>query len=352
MGKKQHYVPQFLLRNWSEDKSSIKTYLLNENRVVQTASISSQAQKPFFYGKDQEVESILCQLEEESALIIAKLLTENFELSIEERGVIVHFIAMQNIRTPNAIQQTNDMASALARDLLIKEKKFEEFKENIKDLNVEFTDPTAKQLEFFLSTFLMYTDLKLCLLKANNDNKFVIGQDPVITLNPYLVEKRWSGPKRGIGIRGVIIILPVSPLYSLCLYDKTVYKIMNGNNVSCLNNDDIYLLNKYQFLTTDNVIFFNNSLNNPDAITEETKKYRAQPKANVQDFINEKDPRKMLVAMQLEEYGLPQNFRFCAIMEAAYRMVLDSYTVVRENTFYAERYYRSDPKFQFLFKDR
>lgn len=352
MGKKQHYVPQFLLRNWSEDKSSIKTYLLNENRIIPTAPISSQAQKHFFYGEDQEVENILCQLEEQSSLIISKLLVENFELSMEERGVIVHFIAMQNIRTPNAIQQTNDMASALARDLLIKEKKFEEFKENIKYLNVGFTDPTAKQLEFFLSTFLMYTDLKLCLLKANNDNEFVIGQDPIITLNPYLVEKRWPGPKRGIGIRGVIIVLPISPLYSLCLYDKTVYKILNGNNVSCLNNGDIDTLNKFQFLTTDNVIFFNNSLNNPEAITEETKRYREQPKANVQDFVNEKDPRKMLVAIQLEEYGLPQNFSFCAIREAAYRMVLDSYTVVRENTFYAERYYRSDPKFQFLFKDR
>lgn len=352
MGKKQHYVPQFLLRNWSDDKSSIKTYLLNENKVIPAASISSQAQKHYLYGEDQVIEEILCSLEEESSLIISKFLTGNLNLSLEERKTIIHFIAMQNVRTPNAIQRTNDMATALARDLLIKEKQFEEFRENIKDLNVSFTDPSAKQLEFFLSTFLMYIDLKICLLKANDKNNFIIGQDPIITLNPYLEEKKWPGPKRGIGLRGVIIILPISPLHTLCLYDKSVYRILNGNNISYLNDEDINLLNEYQFLTTDNVIFYKNLLGNFEDFTKETENYRNNPKANVQDYINVEDPQKMLVATQWEEYGLPQKFSFYAIRESAYKMELNSYSVVRENTFYAEQYYRSDPKFSFLFKDR
>lgn len=352
MGKRQHYVPQFLLRNWSDDKSSIRVYLLNENKIIPSASISSQAQKKYLYGEDQEIEKILCSLECEASVVISKLLTENLKLSMKERGVIIHFIAMQNYRTPNAIQQINDMTSAFARDLLFKEKKFEEFGDVIKKLEVVSSNPEIIQLSLFLSSFLIYADLKLCLLKANDEKKFIIGQHPIITLNPYLVERNFPGSKRGIGLRGAIIILPISPLYILCLYDKSVYKILNGNNVSYLNNEDIDLLNKYQFLTTDSAIFFYDSLKNPEIFAKETEEYREQSKANVKDLFNVDDPRRILIEMQLENYGLSQKFNFLAIRESAYRMKLDSCSVIRENTFCAERYYRSNPNFSFLFKDR
>jgi hypothetical protein len=352
MGKKQHYVPQFLLRNWSEDKSSIKTYLLKENRVVPSASISSQAQKHYLYGEDQDIEKTLCLLEDHTIPVISKLLLENINLSIGERELIDCFIAMQNVRTPNAIQQTNDMFSAFAKDLLVKEKSFEKFNEEIQRLQITLNAPIEQQMELFLTSFLIYKDLKLCLLKANGKKSFIIGQDPVITLNPYLVERNWPGPKRGIGMKGVMIILPISPLYTLCLYDQDIYKISNDTKIIMLNNDDINLLNEYQFLTTDNVIYFKDSHINFELFANQTKEFREQPKANVQDFVNIKDPQEMLIAMQLKEYKLPQKFDFYTIKETAYRLDLNSHSVIRENTFNAEKIYRNDPKLKFLFNDK
>ena len=71
-----------------------------------------------------------------------------------------------------------------------------------------------------------------------------------------------------------------------------------------------------------------------------------------QDFVNIKDPKEMLIAMQLKEYKLSQKFDFYTIKETAYRLDLNSHSVIRENTLNAEKIYRNDPKLKFLFNDK
>lgn len=350
MGKKQHYVPQFLLRNWSNDEASIKTYIINKDLIIPISSISSQAQEQYFYGEDQEIEEILNTLETETAPIIAKLKTGILELSSEEKRTLIYFIAMQNVRTPNAIQQTNDGITAMTKNLLSHEKHFKGKTDIINSFEVSFTNPALQQLRLFLQSFLMYADLKMCLLKANNENSFVIGQDPILTLNPYLVEKKWGGSKRGIGLKGVVIILPISYLYSLCFYDSETYHIIKSKGIVELSETDIDLLNNYQFLKTDTAIYFYNESLKFKLFSDNTLSYRENPKAFVNEY-KTNNPYQTISAMSLEEYPLSQNLDFLFIKESAYKIEINPITVVREYTMYAEQQYRNDPQFAFLFEN-
>ena len=82
MGKKQHYVPQTLLRNWSSDGQSIHVYQLDLDKFIETAPIDSQAQKHYYYGEDQKIENLLSTLEGEPSTIIRKILQGDREFTI------------------------------------------------------------------------------------------------------------------------------------------------------------------------------------------------------------------------------------------------------------------------------
>lgn len=75
--RRQHYVPQNYLREFSADGESIGVFLLDTNKYISTAPIKSQAQESFFYGKDLVLEKQLSELESELADNRSTILTNN-----------------------------------------------------------------------------------------------------------------------------------------------------------------------------------------------------------------------------------------------------------------------------------
>ena len=96
--KKQHYIPQFILRNWSDDKSSIKVFLLRNNQIISNAPINGQAQKAFYYEKDQKIEKLYGSSEDEASVVIKKIQRRE-ELTKEDIRILKHFIVAQNTST-------------------------------------------------------------------------------------------------------------------------------------------------------------------------------------------------------------------------------------------------------------
>jgi hypothetical protein len=74
--KKQHYIPQFLLRNWSDDKKHINGIRFNDDRTVKTVrqSISDSFVVSYLYGKSRVFEDEL----------FANTLEPNFKDAIDE----------------------------------------------------------------------------------------------------------------------------------------------------------------------------------------------------------------------------------------------------------------------------
>ena len=106
--KRQHYVPQFLLRNFSTGtKSKAKVWVLDK-RIGRTyqSSVRKVGHENLFYeyhGKagDFELEELMQNIDSRGAAIIAGI-TESGRLpcSSEDRVWLSYFVATQMMRTP------------------------------------------------------------------------------------------------------------------------------------------------------------------------------------------------------------------------------------------------------------
>ena len=68
-----HYVPQFLMRNFSDNGNSIGEYIKNSRSYIKDASIKKICGANYLYGKTSELEDILCNLERLWAKSIKKI---------------------------------------------------------------------------------------------------------------------------------------------------------------------------------------------------------------------------------------------------------------------------------------
>ena len=354
MAKKQHYVPQLLLRNWSRDGASINVYQLDKNETISNAPIRGQAQEHYYYGKDQKIENLYQTLETEVTPVINKLLTEDINLIMEEKRSLYHFIAIQNSRTPRIINILNDNATVMAKNYLKLSKKFKD-KENILDtLRVSMNHGAAWQLIMYLHTIPVLLDLQFILLRANERNPFVIGQAPVILLNPYIYEKKWPESRNGIGLKGVFIGMPISPIYTICLYDNSVYSILGKNKIVSLSDDEINLINSCQFFSTENSIYYYDWNESFKLFNKQAEEYKKNEKVKVENFQNIHNENDILSIISNIAFPLEPKFSFLGIKQMAYFTELTKSTVIRQAAVnaheWAAAYYKTFPGMEKIIK--
>lgn len=343
--KKQHYVPQMLLRNWSNDGSKINSFLVEYDKIVNGVSIDTQAQKHYYYGEDQKIEKLYGMIEGETAELFKKVIESDHMIeTMEDKRTLVHFISTQNTRTPNSLKEVNDSISQVIKQMMKQSGQFNDCLDEVEKCEIKLNNLPYMQLRLNLSSFLLYSDLNICLLFANSDRHFVIGQDPVIIVNPYLIQKKWNGPKRGLALRGLVVILPISPDICICLYDPSTYNALPEKIY--LDNNDIDLLNKYQFLTTDSCIYFSEEDKNFTNFNNDTKDYRAQVSTALQSFDTPSQVINYVSQIDYPDFG---SLSFFEINEVSNTLSLDRTNIERTAAKEALVYYKSNPMYSKLF---
>lgn len=117
--KKQHYVPQFYLKNFSNDGKNIYCYDKEEFKSY-PQSIKNIAQSKYFYGKDLTLEDNLSYLEWYSSLCINKLIkTRDYRLFFckKLKEIFADFITFQFFRTLE-VRKTYEEAKKLNPNFL------------------------------------------------------------------------------------------------------------------------------------------------------------------------------------------------------------------------------------------
>lgn len=341
MAKRQHYIPQFLLRNWSTDSSSINIYLLNDNIYKEKVPIVNQAQKKFYYGEDQKIENLYSQLESDTAPIIAKIINKT-SLSKEDIRVLRHFVAIQNTRTPGRVQDFDDVITKMSKDLLLKSHKFDEHKKEIEEIKVNINNHQYWQLFMYLKTFLLYADLNFAILESNSNNKFIIGQDPVVITNKFLTEKNWEFSTRGIGFKGVTFFLPISPEFMICFYDREAYSFIGKKEYYQLNDDEINNLNMFQFLNTENTIYLSKFEEKFYTFNKITTSFRIGSMCYV--ISSPIIDNKQTVMTGSEKYPISPIQEFLGIKEQVWKLPLIKSFLVRDSFKIVQQYIKNDPK--------
>lgn len=258
--KNQHYIPQFYLRNFSDNKSSVGMYILNKKRFAPEASIKKNFSEDFLYGKDNVMENNLMKLEGIWSEIISNILINNEtekigtdyrELSYRDKNYLLMFIAVSASRTLAKANYTNDQIDGLYKSILQNEPSFEKYKDSIDDFMVKFSIPNWIPIETAKKTFMYFIDLHLVVLNNYKNCGFISSDAPVIKYDNWLYK---HGYKHNIGLttKGLQIFLPISRNKCLYLYDSQIYKL-RGHNMEIKGcEDDKQKIEKIFYINLEN----------------------------------------------------------------------------------------------------
>jgi len=117
--KRQHYVPKFVLRNFSEDEKTVGVLVLRDGKIVPRGPIMTQAYEDYFYGADQILEKAFGEGETDIAARLGSLSDENLNgLTSNDIFQVSLFVHYQLFRTKAAVEQGDDMATAISQRLI------------------------------------------------------------------------------------------------------------------------------------------------------------------------------------------------------------------------------------------
>lgn len=256
--KSHHFVPQFLLRFFSVDGSSVGLYNLRSSKIVTGASLKNQACRDWFYGRDGKAEHALGQIEGDASSVLRRVIETGLppkRYSYDHR-VLATFLLIQSARTAQAAAAANEFLNKGGK-LMLKYRLTEpELLAALDDLTIEFTEPAVEALRSALLAIPMILDLKIKLLHNVSTTPFVLGDHPAVKYNGL-----YSGADisvLGLANCGLQLVMPISPEYAVVFYDDKAYSLGNSasNVVKLLSASIVTALNEFQLANAlDNIYF-------------------------------------------------------------------------------------------------
>ena len=218
--KKQHYVPQFLLSNFTLGKKKrLHIFdLKSERSFVSHVRDVGHENNFYHHTKDgNQMEFALGSIETDVAPVIDQILKEETVANLTEhqRETLCYFTLVQMMRV-NSVRESLTEFSQLILDKFVEEEvepdsQADEFlkqlsSENSKETSIDMLWETPEQLLPHLIS------KHLCLVKAPKGESFLLSDNPVFKFNNLPREGRGN---LGLALKGIEVHFPVSP--RLCL---------------------------------------------------------------------------------------------------------------------------------------
>lgn len=229
--KKQHYVPQFYLREFSNNKRQIWVFDKKTQRSFQT-NISNVASESGFYDlpstgitrdDNQVVENALSEIEGGCRNAIRDLVTEAdskhyFTPGPSERNKgVALFLYLQVVRTSGFRNSYQHLMSEIASKLGVPPEQVSLGSEMIalEHAALMFSSPLLEQL---LWVFLDH----MWLMSLNENPQPLMTSDSPVCLVPKSEPPMNLG--NGFGSPGVVVQVPLSSRHLLTLYERSFYE--------------------------------------------------------------------------------------------------------------------------------
>jgi len=274
--RKQHYIPQFILRNFSPDKKkkTINVFNLVDNSfdLVDDSNVDEKLimlknrfQKEFFYDTDNIIENFLeAKIETPASEVIKSIVKENnFDLSLDEKSKLFSFISSLLSRTPEALNQADDMLNSNLNEIVRELFSLNNMDEDITE-KVKFVFNDQNLISFLAldgaSKHLAFNDLELAFVVNKSTTDFYISDHPIFSYN-WFYRKLFHPEVTSIFAKGLQIFFPISYNLTLCLYDPKTYKYGRRNEkvIEIENSNDVDILNSFQISNADFCVGFKSS---------------------------------------------------------------------------------------------
>lgn len=257
--KQHHFVPQFYLRAFSENKKQINLYNFKRRKVISGAPIKKQCARAHFHAFAPGLEQALGGIEGDAAAAIRTILDRKSapRPGSEEWKAILAFIAFQKARTERSEQVINATGDFLVKTSLQRGPSFSNF--DFDKIEIKNKYAIALAFELVELTLQYASDLGMHLLLNESETDFLTSDDPVAAHNQYCEGITYRGVL-GWNCRGLQLFLPLSPRVVLLLYDKAVYKVDGSRHGECSSviryPEHVRLINDLQALNAHQNVYF------------------------------------------------------------------------------------------------
>jgi hypothetical protein len=214
----QHYVPQFILREFAFDKKYLWVFDKKDSRVFKTVATSVACESNFYdisiNGDNVSLEGTLSKLESDTCEVTRRIIREETvqNLSPRDRKLLCHFLGIQFARTKQRRLIHQDWMAKLeegVRLLGLNPGKIAVGDQETKELTVVTLLRLAEDLA------PLFWNKKWFLCKTTKKHPFYISDNPITLQNAVK-----SGPFKGsigLGTEGVEIHFPLNKTLSLTM---------------------------------------------------------------------------------------------------------------------------------------
>jgi len=230
IAKVQHYVPQFLLKNFGNGKKDqLQVFDKKSNRTFPTNAKNIASESRFYDfnidGEGVTLEPMLSVLEGKTKPVLQRILDENSiaTISPEERILLSSFFAIQYTRTRWFRENWCSLPELLGQKL--REMHSEEELEAVKDY-IEVPDENRAKAEIAQIMVTApekfgpyYENKSWVLLSTTKKHPFIIGDHPLAMQNQIDMEPYGN---IGLDVKGIEIYFPLSPTRAMGLWCPSI----------------------------------------------------------------------------------------------------------------------------------
>ena len=259
--KKQHYIPKFYLRNFSNQNELINTYIPNKGKFIRNIPLKDQCQENYFYGAEIKLEKKISLLEDNNSKMLNEIIENSYSVfhdSEKKIAAYLSFVVFQYLRTKAKKQEADGMLDALVKSAMKLNNQIKGENLDTNAFKVTNKNSTLLALQQLETCVLVAHDLKFKLLINVTDENYITSDSPVVMINPLFTKFGLNDISFSWSAKGLILVLPITPKILFLFYDKNIYKFINEKELvyEIRKCSDIQKINKLQILNYLSNIYY------------------------------------------------------------------------------------------------
>lgn len=220
--KSQHFVPRCYLRAFCADDegAAINVFNIGRELSIEGAPAKGQCARPYFYGRDGEIERALQEPEGEYGEIMRRAMVAPHALSPDDLTTLHAFMVLQSYRSAAWIEGMIRLAEA-QRALVAAEAT----PELLNSMIVTHENAIVLALGAFRQSLDATRHLETRLFVNRTTLPFFTSDDPAVYTNRFHLQKDVLGGA-GLSSPGTMLLMPLSPRMLLLSYDPAIYTLV------------------------------------------------------------------------------------------------------------------------------
>lgn len=286
--KKQHYVPRFYLKLFSDtQKKAINLFNISNENHVKRANLKNQCYESYFYGKDLTIENAFSDIEAFTSKLINKILDDNDgpKRFSQDHSSLLTFILLQHARTKYAEQASNEQYDKIIKQIFSKDPKFKDI--DFDNIEISLTDGVLNPIRAIAQLIPLVMDLHPKLLINKTNINFITSDNPVFFYN-IACEKATNTSNTGLASKGLLIFFPLDPKRYIVFYDSKIYKIgeKNKSHIDLISIKDVEQINDIQWINALENVYHDDSLPPSEILrcNKKNKSKRRESKVIVKEY--------------------------------------------------------------------